>query len=101
MPPRTWSRSNAAALVTAVVLLVACGAASAPVRSLDPNADVVVPYAIAGGGEVRFTVRPRYVIGGERVVSVFTPSDPYSLSLEFIVGDDVVRLGSVIEMRAP
>ncbi|HEU5288788.1 MAG TPA: hypothetical protein VFV20_10315 [Candidatus Limnocylindria bacterium] len=32
-------------------------------RSLDPNADVVVTYQVAGGGTIRFTVRPRYVAG--------------------------------------
>ena len=92
-------------LITAVAILGACRAAPAPVRSLDPNANVVVPYAVPGGGEVRFTVHARYVtgqpvavdldlsagtlavrgpvsgrilasgLGGERVVRVFAPSD--------------------------
>lgn len=158
----TWSRSSAAALISAVVLLGACRAAPTPVRSLDPNADVVVPYAVAGGGEVRFTVHPRYVIGqpvsvsldlaagtlalrgpisgrvaasglkGERVVRAFAPSElgavevgpgekrhlqfvwdgrdatgafvaaeTYSLSVDFVVGDQLQRVGSVIEVRAP
>ncbi len=123
---------------------------------------MVIPYAVAGGGEVRFTVRPRYVSGepvaieldltagtlplrgpvsgrviasgldGERAVRALAPRDlgaaqlapgekahvriawdgrddsgasvqaqTYSLSLDFIVGGEPVRLGSVIEVRAP
>ena len=83
MPPRTWSRSSAAALVTAVVLLAACPAASAPVRSLDPNADVVVRYAVAGGGEVRFTVHPRYMT-----------SQPVAVDLDLIAG--AIALGGPV-----
>lgn len=162
MPRRTWSRSSAAALISAVVLLGACRPAPTPVRSLDPNADVVVPYAVAGAGEIRFTVHPRYVSGqpvfvaldltagtlalrgpvsarilasgieGERVVRAFAPSElgaaevgpgekrhlqlvwdgrdangafvaaeTYSLSVDFLVEGEPVRLGSVIEVRAP
>lgn len=159
-----WSRSSTVALLFAVVALglAACRASPAPVRSLDPNADVVIPYAVAGGGEVRFTVRPRYVSGqpvdvdlgltagtlalrgpvsgrvltsgldGERAVRVLAPGDlgaaqlepgekrhvrvlwdgrdesgafaqtqTDSLSLDFVVGGEPVRLGSVIELRAP
>ncbi len=161
MRRRTSSRSSALLLAVAVVAL-ACRAGPAPVRSLDPNADVVVPYAVAGGGEVRLTVHPRYVTGQpilvaldltagtvsvrgpisgrviasgldrERVVRVFAPADlaaaelgpgqkrrvelvwdfrdasgafvaaeTYSLSLDFLVDGDPVRVGSVIEVRAP
>jgi hypothetical protein len=144
------------ALVTA-----ACAAAAPPPRSLDPNADVVVPYPVSGGGEVRFTVHPKYLVGhpvtleldltagtkgihgpisgrviasgleGERTVRVFAPSDlravdvkpgekshvqvvwdgrdgngvavqqeTYSLTLDFLLGGESVRLGSVIEVRS-
>jgi hypothetical protein len=48
----------------ALALLCAACAPSAPARSLDPNAPVVVPYRVAGGGEIRFTVKPRYAVGG-------------------------------------
>ncbi len=123
---------------------------------------MVVPYAVAGGGEIRFTVRPRYMTGqpvtvdldvtvgsvavrgpisarvfasgldGERTVralagpdlaaaqvgpgekrtlrftwdgreqsGAYVAAETYSLTLDFIVGGDAVRLGSVIEVRAP
>ena len=142
--------------------LVACRAAPAPARTLDPRADVVIPYAVAGGGQVRFTVHPRYDTGqpitlelditagsvairgplsgrvlasgleGERSVRILMASDftaldvkpggnahatviwdgrdsdgrsvqaeTYSLSLDFVIGEQSQRLGSVIEVRAP
>lgn len=142
--------------------LAACRPAPAPVRSVDPGANVVVPYPVAGGGQIRFTVRPRYLVGGPIVVDLdltagsaairgpisarvfasdlegertvralagselaaaevasgqtrhlqftwdgrdttgaFVAAETYSLSLDFIVGGDSVRLGSVIEVRAP
>jgi hypothetical protein len=147
-----------------VVLLAvtACRASPPAARSLDPNADVVVPYAVSGGGEVRFTVHPRYAAGGpvafdldiragtqpvrgplsgrvlaselasdEQLVRTlgsaglggvevapgkaarttvswdgrndkgeFVPAQTYSLSLDFIVGAQPLRLGTVIEIRA-
>ena len=48
----------------ALALLCAACAPSAPARSLDPSAPVVIPYTVAGGGEIRFTVKPRYTVGG-------------------------------------
>ena len=51
-------------LIAALVSLgLACGPSQAPVRSLDPNAPVVIPYRVDGGGEIRFTVQPRYLVG--------------------------------------
>jgi len=35
-----------------------------PGHSADASANVVVPYKVAGGGEIRFTLKPRYTIGG-------------------------------------
>ncbi|HEY3218386.1 MAG TPA: hypothetical protein VGK15_04785, partial [Candidatus Limnocylindria bacterium] len=139
----------------------ACGASNPPPRSLDPNADVVIPYAVSGGGEVRFTVHPRYAVGepvtltldirsgtlrvrgplsgrvlaselesSEQLVRTLGPAGlggvdvapggtahttvtwdarndegmlvaarTYSLSLDFIVGEQPLRIGSVIEIR--
>jgi hypothetical protein len=51
------------ALALAVLLVASCQSAQAPVRSLDPNAPVVIPYKVDGGGEIRFTVQPRYFVG--------------------------------------
>jgi hypothetical protein len=142
--------------------LAACRAAPPPPRSLDPRADVVVPYPVAGGGQVRFTVHPRYDTGqpitlelditagtvairgplsgrvlasgleGERTVRMLMANDftaldvkpggngrvtvvwdgrdgdgrsvqaeTYSLSLDFVIGDQAQRLGSVLDVRAP
>ena len=53
-----------AAFVLVLVTVFACQPAAAPSRSADPNADVVVPYSVDGGGTIRFTVRPRYPAGG-------------------------------------
>jgi hypothetical protein len=140
----------------------ACGTSNPPPRSLDPNADVVIPYAVSGGGEVRFTVHPRYAVGepvifsldiragtlrvrgplsgrvlaseiasGEQLIRTLGPAglggvdvapgsaehatvtwdgrndkgelvaaQTYSLSLDFVVGEQPLRLGSVIEIRA-
>jgi hypothetical protein len=50
--------------------------------SVDPSADVVIPYAVSGGGEVRFTVHPRYAVGG-----------PVTLTLD-------IRAGT-LEIRGP
>jgi len=156
---RRASRSSALALV---LMLAACQAAAPAARSLDPNADVVVPYVVSGGGEVRFTVHPRYAVGepvtfsldvragtqeirgplsgrvlasglasGEQLVRTvgptglggvevapgqatrttvtwdgrndkgeLVPAETYSLSLDFIVGTEPLRLGTVIEIRA-
>jgi hypothetical protein len=154
--------TRAAALLFVFVTVVACRPGPAPLRSLDPNADVVVPYSVSGGGEIRFTVHPRYDVGrpitfelditagvdrirgpisgrvlasgleGERLVRQFAagdldpreafagqkvhvtvvwdgrdsdgklvPAETYSLSLDFLIGEQTQRLGSVIEVRAP
>jgi len=52
-----------ARLLLALVAVIACQPSQAPVRSLDPNAPVVIPYKVDGGGEIRFTVQPRYFVG--------------------------------------
>jgi len=65
-----------------LVTLPACQPGPPATRSLDPDADVVVPYAVSGGGEVRFTVHPRYAAGG-----------PVTVTLD-------IRAGSV-EIRGP
>ena len=56
------SRSNAA-LFLIVVALASCQPAPSPSRSLDPNAPVTLSYAVAGGGQIRLTVQPRYLVG--------------------------------------
>src|SRR5207249_1277014 len=55
--------SRTARLLLALVAVIACQPSQAPVRSLDPNAPIVIPYKVDGGGEIRFTVRPRYFVG--------------------------------------
>ena len=55
--------SRSAAILLALLVIVACQPVLAPVRSLDPNAPVVIPYKVEGGGEIRFTVQPRYFVG--------------------------------------
>ena len=81
MAPPTSSSSKRFALLIGVALsLAACAPAVPPVRSLDPNAPVVVPYPVPGGGQVRFTVRPRYVVGG-----------PIALDLDIIAGTQAIR----------
>jgi hypothetical protein len=62
MRQRASSRSKVA-LLLAVVVLVSCQPAPPPVRSLDPNAPVTLSYAVAGGGQIRLTVQPRYLVG--------------------------------------
>lgn len=63
MPRRGSSRSNAFIVAAVLVAAITCVPAPPAARSLDPNADVVVTYQVAGGGTIRFTVRPRYVAG--------------------------------------
>src|SRR5438093_747461 len=61
MPRRASSFSSVLVLAFAAA---ACSPVNQPsVVSLDPNAPVVVPNKVAGDGEVRFTVRPRYTTG--------------------------------------
>ncbi|HZP96492.1 MAG TPA: hypothetical protein VFC31_09185 [Candidatus Limnocylindria bacterium] len=163
MGRRVSFRSSALLLASAVALTTAsCGPPAAPARSVDPNADVVVPYSVAGGGVVRLTVRPRYLVGqpitltidyiagsrpirgplsgrvlasgleGEKVVRTFAPAaldavdiapgqtghsavtwdgrddagvplpaDTYSLALDFVIGEEPARFGSVIQIARP
>ena len=144
-----------------LLALAACQSSPPVTRSLDPSADVVIPYAVSGDGEVRFTVRPRYAVGapvtftldvragtqairgplsgrvlaselasGEQPVRTLgpaglggaevapshsaqttvswdgksnkgelVPAQTYTISLDFVVGDQPVRLGSVIEIK--
>jgi len=63
----------------ALALLCAACAPSAPARSLDPNAPLVLPYKVAGGGEIRFTVKSRYTVGG-----------PVSFDLDISAGSEQV-----------
>jgi hypothetical protein len=145
----------------AAVLVIAC-ARPAPTPSIDPNADIVVPYTVAGNGRIVFTVRPRYTEGspvtirlditagslpirgplsgrvlfssldGERVVQhldatelggaqvdpgatrqlqivwdgrdtdgTVAPAETYGLTLDFVIGDETRRVGTVFEVRAP
>src|SRR5712692_6962289 len=74
---RRASRSSALALL---LLLAACQSGSSAPRSVDPDADVVIPYAVSGGGEVRFTVHPRYAVG-----------DPVTFTLDIRAGTLRVR----------
>jgi hypothetical protein len=153
--------------VAAVALLIAAATASscappAPSPSVDPNADVIVRYAVAGSGQIVFTVRPHYTAGspvaiglditagtvavrgplsgrvlvsgleGEQVIRAFSaaelgggqvppgttrhvqiiwdatdsegqaaPAETYGLTLDFVVGDEARRLGTVFDVRAP
>ena len=157
---RASYRSSAALLILAA--LVAACSSTKPVASVDPNADVVIHYPVAGAGEITFTVRPRYTTGapitfqldisagtvavrgpvtgrvlasgldGEKIVRTFSsaelggtevaagqrqrvpvtwdakdsdgkdvPAETYSLSLDFIIGAETQRYGTVIEVRAP
>src|SRR4029079_19266678 len=61
MWPHASSRSKAALLL--VVALLSCQATPSPVRSLDPNAPVTLAYPVTGGGQIRVTVQPRYLVG--------------------------------------
>ena len=153
---------SSAVLVALLFALAACQSPAPAPRTLDPNADVVIPYAVSGGGEVRFTVHPRYAVGGpvsfdldihagtlqirgplsgrvlaselesgEQLIRTLgpaglggvdvapgmtahttvtwdgrsdtgevVPAQTYSLSLGFIAGDQPLRIGTVIEIRA-
>src|SRR6266852_4390281 len=95
-----------------LLALAACQSSPPVTRSLDPSADVVIPYAVSGGGEVRFTVRPRYAVvapshsaqttvswDGKSNKGELVPAQTYTISLDFVVGDQPVRLGSVIEIK--
>ena len=55
------SRSKAALLL--VVAVLSCQSAPSPVRSLDPNAPMTLAYPVTGGGQIRLTVQPRYLVG--------------------------------------
>jgi hypothetical protein len=151
----------ARALLLLAVLASAC-ARPTPQPSVDPNADVIVRYAVAGSGEIVFTVKPRYATGspvaigidisagttairgplsgrvlvsgleGEQIISMLSaaelgggevaqgtsrhlqivwdatdtggnpaPAETYGLTLEFIVGDETRRFGTVFDVRAP
>ena len=72
--------SRAAALVLVLAVVTACQPSQAPVRSLDPNAPVVIPYKVDGGGEIRFTVQPRYAVG-----------DPITFDLDITAGSLAIR----------
>ena len=62
--PRVTAASLRSVLLLAILVL-ACAPPRGPAApSADPNASVVVPYKVAGGGEIRFTVKPRYTVGG-------------------------------------
>jgi hypothetical protein len=43
---------------------LACARPPAPSATTSAPAAVIVPYKVAGGGEIRFTVKPRYPVGG-------------------------------------
>jgi hypothetical protein len=74
--------SSRSSLVLAVVfaLAVACRPPVPAAPTLDPNADVVVPYPVAGGGVVRFTVRPRYDVG-----------QPVTILIDVVAGEASIR----------
>ena len=78
--PASSSSKVVAFLVALAVSLAACQNGPAPARSLDPNAPVVIPYPVAGGGQVRFTVRPRYVVG-----------EPIAVDLDITAGRQAIR----------
>ena len=52
------------------VLATSCASDARPTRTIDPNADLVVPYNVDGGGIIRFTVRPQYALGQQIVLTV-------------------------------
>lgn len=61
---RQHASSRSSTLVLLLVwALVSCRPAPSPVRSLDPSAPVTLSYAVAGGGQIRLTVQPRYDAG--------------------------------------
>jgi hypothetical protein len=148
--------------VLLALLVLACAPQRPSAPSADPNASVVVPYKVAGDGEVRFTVRPRYTTGsavpieldiksgtlqiigplsgaifyhdgaapdqvarrldaaqlpgvdvqpgksahatitwdGKYETGEYVGAGTYSLALDFIVGGDVKRVGTVVEIAA-
>jgi hypothetical protein len=155
-------RGLIARVALVIALLLSACAQPAPRPSVDPHADVVVRYAVAGGGQIVFTVKARYTVGspvaiglditagsvavrgpfagrvlvsgleGEQVIRAFSaaelgggevlpgtsrhvqivwdatdsegqaaPPETYGLTLDFIVGDEARRLGTVFDVRAP
>jgi hypothetical protein len=54
---------RAVALAVAILAVVGCTPSAPPARSLDPNAPVTLSYVVAGGGQIRLTVQPRYAVG--------------------------------------
>lgn len=71
--------SHAAALLLAFAAVCACGPV-APAPTLDPNADVILRYSVAGGGEIVFTVRPGYPRG-----------QPVELTVALRAGAEAIR----------
>jgi hypothetical protein len=72
--------TRAPGLLLLLVLVVACRPGPAPARSLDPDAPVIVTHPVSGGGQVRFTVQPRYLVGG-----------PIAFDLDVSAGTDPIR----------
>lgn len=68
-----------AALVLIASSLLACRP-SAPAPTLDPSADIVLRYPVAGGGELTFTVRPGY-----------DPDGPIAFTVDVRAGDEPIR----------
>jgi hypothetical protein len=64
----------------ALLVVVSCQPSQPPVRSVDPNAPIVIPYKVDGGGEIRFTVQPRYFVG-----------EPVKLDLDITAGSLGIR----------
>jgi hypothetical protein len=56
-----------------------CAHAPSPPVAVSATPVVIVPYKIAGGGEIRFTVQPRYAVGG-----------PVSFDLDITAGSQQV-----------
>jgi hypothetical protein len=54
----------AVGLVACASWALTCTRAPEPPASTSTAAAVIVPYKVAGGGEIRFTVQPRYQVGG-------------------------------------
>lgn len=69
MRRRVSCSSSLRALVALVALASAC-AAPAPKPSLDANLPIAQTYPVAGGGEIRVTVAPRYPVGQPVVVQL-------------------------------
>ncbi len=74
------SRSSGPLFAAALIVGLACAPGIPAARTVDPNADVVVPYPVAGGGTVRFTVRPRYPVG-----------QPITIRIDVIAGSVEIR----------